>query len=207
MANIMGVEVADPPPFDHSANPLCPTGYTCRYSDALLARYTKFITWNHGHFPTVINTAPFEITGYKNFQSDDPQWGTGPPPELYVGLPLEKTGARSGKTTGTLINTCVGILVYEGGASTLRWMPCQFQASGLNTEDGDSGSPVYSPDVNGNANPLMGIHWGKQADNNILGGTPRATFSHVWYVHRELSDAMGGGWLDVYPGACGLCGY
>lgn len=206
VGNYIGLEVADPAPFDNSANSLCPTGYQCRYSDALLARYTKFVGWNHGHFPTVINSAPFEITGYKIFQSDDAQWGQ-VPPELYAGLSLEKTGRTTGRTTGTLLNTCVGILVYEGGLPTTRWMPCQFQANNLSIGPGDSGSPVYHTNYNGDANPLFGIVWGIQYNNNVVGAPLRTTFSHVWYVHRELSNAIGGGWFDVNPGACGFCGY
>lgn len=122
-------------------------------------------------------------------------------------MTLEKSGARTGKTTGSLTRTCVGIHVYENGMPLLRFLPCQFQSSDLRTEPGDSGSPVYHVNASGNADPLFGLVWGTEHDNDALEGSWVATFSHVRYVHRELADAMGGGWFDVVPGSCGFCGY
>lgn len=208
----IGYEISDPPLFNQSQNASCPSGYLCRFSDAALLRwYTNLgAAWRFGEFPTVGGSAPFNITGYRKVMYTAPPWDPSMA-ALYAGVAIQKLGRTTGRTTGTIKNTCVTVRQYESVSPTLigtnRYMICQFQALNLASGPGDSGAPVYRVDATGDMNPAVGLLWGKSIEGPVVGGPIRTTFSWLPLATAELSAGMGGGWLEfVYP-MWGVPGY
>ena len=210
----IGVEVSDPPFFSNATNSACPTAARCRYSDAALVRWYKdslgASPWRYGEFPTVGSSVPFTISGYRQVLYAAPSWDASMQ-ALYVGLPIEKTGRKTGRTTGTISHTCVTTRVYstmQAGAATDRWLLCQFQATNLGSDGGDSGGPVYKKDGSGHMNPALGLLWGKSYVNNAVANNGiRTTFSWLYLAVAEISTDMGGGWLEYIRPMWGVPGY
>lgn len=165
----IGVEVADPDFLSSSADPQCPSGRQCRYSDAALFAFEPSIFVNHGRvaFPPVGSLTFTEIRTISSL--GDP----------VAGMAVEKIGRTTGRTAGTVQETCVQMIVFQGVVDTGRTLLCQFRAS-YSSAGGDSGSPVVQVWPDGTL-VARGIHWRGN------GG-----FSPINAALRELSGVTGG---------------
>ena len=89
-----------------------------------------------------------------------------------VGNPVNKVGRTTGRTKGSISETCVSIPVADTDITLL----CQSRASYL-SNSGDSGSPVFrvtnSPSTNDVA--LVEIHWGGSGSFSPIGGIQRSS--------------------------------
>ena len=159
----IGVEAYDPPYFHNSQNAACPliegtsTSYDCRYSDALLARYTTAV-YNFGYVARTQSSGT--ASGSTTF--DDP-WLDGvsyiPATQTpYSGQQLNKIGVTTGWTTGTVTNTCFTSGVGGTGNGNIRYL-CQYQV-GAGAFQGDSGSPVVIHAYFGQYAEAVGVLWG-----------------------------------------------
>jgi hypothetical protein len=170
-ANVLGVEVLDPPFF------ACFGGaFLCRFSDAALVKY-------HTNNPIVLGTIyRTEFTGTTGAGSlDIADRGRkffsirGEASFPMGGETLDKVGRTTGWTRGQVFATCVNVLV--GGTNTVRL--CQDLVAGV-AAGGDSGSPVFQPVGNSYGALLYGILWG--------GGTGIFAFSALENIRLELGD-------------------
>ena len=132
-------EVADPAPFSGSG---CPSGKACRWTDAVLVRYTDTSAWI-GKVALAFGSSPFTITGYLTYHEA---------PWYVEGWPaLAKTGRSTGSRWVTsAVNYCYNFYpdsaTYQSAGVTIRsnWaMLCQNSAA-LVSSSGDSGGPVYA---------------------------------------------------------------
>lgn len=102
-----------------------------------------------------------------------------------LGETVDKVGARSGWTRGTVRRTCVD-MPADRSWSKLR---CQTWADYSSTS-GDSGGPVFVPHADGTAT-LLGMNWGVVSDD----GQEYAAFSSVAQIAKDLGS------LQVMPGS------
>jgi hypothetical protein len=175
----LGSEIADPPhnvSYDPYSYSFCPSGNTCRYSDAAVIGYSDHITF----FPATIIQPTYWNGSIKINQAN---------PYFYIrgenaGRPvqyrdMDKVGATTGWTYGQTIRTC-----YHARAANTSFMYlCQAQVQSYTTskivESGDSGSPVFywtgSNDVS-----LYGLLWGKQNNGTIF------LFSPLENIRRDF---------------------
>jgi len=101
-----------------------------------------------------------------------PIWGEAEP---YVGAPLNKVGATTGWTTGTVGRTC-----YDQANGGNRLFVCQTESYDLNADNGDSGSPVF---YLFDGPYYGGLVW---ATEDTLGTT--AIFSSAQQIRQELGS-------------------
>lgn len=92
---------------------------------------------------------------------------------FFAGDVLEKIGANTGWTAGTVTGTCVYHSDDAGGGRMCNGVV----AAGAN--HGDSGSPVFWQDSNGSYH-LMGILWG--GPDAVPGGQNSSEF---WFSRRQ----------------------
>jgi hypothetical protein len=207
MTRPIGTEVSDPPPFDQFTNSACPADLKCRYSDAALIRYDDSVSWRHGKMPKVGTGVPFTIL---DTLVDIVHDAVPPYPDMasvWIGQNVRMIGRSSGDVGGKILNFCVNIRVYEGVQPNGWYLMCQFQAS-FRAKPGDSGAPAFNRTSYGDISPVFGIVWGEQQENNDWTKLVRATFSHHYYVGRELNSTMGGGRFDIRLNQCnhhGVC--
>lgn len=173
----IGTEVEDPPFF---AAP-CFTGFVCRWSDALVARYDRRNPVTLGN---IYRTAFFgEGTSAGSLEVADGQLfhirGEVPFPEM--GEALNKVGRTTGWTRGEVVITCGNFSV--AGAAPPTAMLCQ-DVVAAPSAGGDSGSPVFRQIGDSNHVELYGIMWGGGA----IGGQPVFVFSAMENVRTELGD-------------------
>jgi len=135
----IGIEVYDPPL--SSSLPGCPSGTSCRYSDAALFRYINGAPHTFAgiaktaYFSTGFNTdGSFDQTAtFTNIgEVADSNWIAADLGNIYV----HKIGMRTGWTWGAFSRSCVN--VGSGGGVLL----CQ-QFSYTYANEGDSGSPAF----------------------------------------------------------------
>ena len=171
VGEVIGAEVADPSFFTNSVDPLCPGGRLCRYSDAALFSFGADIGVDHGRtaFPSV---------GSLTFSQIRMITGAGDP---AVGMTVHKIGRTTGRTTGTVQQTCMILTVFDRfGSDTGFRQLCQSVAS-YASAGGDSGAPVVQVWPDGTL-VARGIHW------RGSGG-----FSPINGALRELRSVTGGG--------------
>lgn len=96
------------------------------------------------------------------------------------GMVVHKIGRTTGRTVGTVQQTCVHLTVYINQQDSGRTLLCQYVAS-YSSSGGDSGSPVVEVWPDGSL-IARGIHW------RDGGG-----FSSINEVLRELREVTGGG--------------
>lgn len=168
-ADVIGHEYVDPPLFTDSEDPSCPYGRKCRYSDAALFIHQS-VDYSHGYvaWPPPNSTV---------FSEQKVISGAGDP---IVGLVVHKIGSRSGRTHGTVSETCAPYKQFRNGVDTGRTMLCQNRAD-YHSVEGDSGSPVLQLMSDGTTVD-RGIHWGS-------GGL----FSSPNLWNQEIRFVMGGG--------------
>jgi hypothetical protein len=147
-SNRFAIEVKDPALLTGGA---CPSGYQCRYSDAAVGTYYT-ATGDFGKLarPAARSTS---ASGTTTLDSSTPRITVSSmAPYPYEGETLDKVGAATGWTTGTVTESCVDIVAEPG---ILLW--CQDKV-GAGAWHGDSGSPVFYY-VNGQA-IIVGLLWG-----------------------------------------------
>jgi hypothetical protein len=139
--NEVGVEIADPFYFTGGS---CPPGRRCRFSDSAFVRATTNTSVGTIARPPIVSI---------NWNGVDIFTNTGEVAPL-VGQSVTKVGRTTGRTSGTVQQTCAPYNVADTDITLL----CQSRATYSNAL-GDSGSPVFritsTPIVN-----LGGIHWG-----------------------------------------------
>jgi hypothetical protein len=173
--NRVGIEIADPTYFTGSG---CPAGRRCRRSDS------AFIQVPHPSGPAVtiargtiarpaVNSFTWNGVDIFNITSEG---------SAVVGQAVTKVGRTTGRTAGTVSQTCVNTNV---SGSTITQL-CQTFANYGNA-GGDSGSPVFRittlPSV-----VLVGINWG--------GNGTISVFSPISQIQQEL------GALNTCAGSC-----
>jgi hypothetical protein len=173
--NRVGIEIADPTYFSGSG---CPAGRVCRRSDS------SFIQVPHPSGPTVtiargtiarpaINSFTWNGVDIFNITSEG---------SALVGQAVTKVGRTTGRTAGTVQQTCVNTNVSGTNITQL----CQTIATYANA-GGDSGSPVFRITTLPNV-VLVGINWG--------GNGTISVFSPISQIQQEL------GALNTCAGSC-----
>ena len=173
--NRVGIEIADP---TYVGGAGCPAGRVCRRSDS------SFIQVPHPSGPAVttargtiarpaVNSFTWNGVDVFNITSE----GT-----AVVGQAVTKVGRTTGRTAGTVSQTCVNTNVSGTNITQI----CQTFANYGNA-GGDSGSPVFRittlPSV-----VLVGINWG--------GNGTISVFSPITQIQQEL------GALNTCAGSC-----
>lgn len=174
--NRVGIEIADPTYVGGGAG--CPAGRVCRRSDS------SFIQVPHPSGPAVtiargtiarpaVNSFTWNGVDIFNITSEG---------SALVGQAVTKVGRTTGRTAGTVSQTCVNTNVSGTNITQL----CQTFANYGNA-GGDSGSPVFRitalPSV-----VLVGINWG--------GNGTISVFSPISQIQQEL------GALNTCAGSC-----
>jgi hypothetical protein len=173
--NRVGIEIADPTYFTGSG---CPAGRRCRRSDS------SFIQVPHPSGPSVttargtiarpaVNSINWNGVDIFNITSEG---------SAVVGQSVTKVGRTTGRTAGTVSQTCVNTNV---SGSTITQL-CQTFANYGNA-GGDSGSPVFRITTLPNV-VLVGINWG--------GNGTISVFSPITQIQQEL------GALNTCGGSC-----
>lgn len=181
-ANRFGTEVQDPP--FTSGLWGCPSGKTCRYSDAALVEITNTtMTWDHGGISRTLGGPQGLPTIYatRDIDQANPRIGiAGRMSDLFVGDVLEKVGRTTGWTSGVVTSTCQHITF---GPSDPHYRLCSGVVS-AGAGRGDSGSPVFWRGSNGQYF-LAGLLYGGIPNlDNIAGDN--YWFSNWYYVDYEL---------------------
>jgi hypothetical protein len=166
LANPIGVEISDPPFNNNASDSACPSASNiCRRSDAAL-----FVLDDNSSatstFNGVATASGLTLTGTTFYAGK--QQGFAPNQRVA------KIGRTTGQTSGTVTNTCVNVSISG------RVMVCQMYAT-YASSGGDSGSPVWYTDLNGNR-WIMGIHWGR---DNLQ---DRAIFSLWLDAYSEIAN-------------------
>jgi hypothetical protein len=145
--NRIAQEIADPTYFTGGS---CPAGRRCRFSDTSFARVP------HPSGPavtTALGTIARPPVGSFTWNGVDIFRITAEAAPV-VGQSVTKVGRTTGRTSGTIQQTCANFNVANSTITQL----CQSRAS-FTSAGGDSGSPVFRitslPNVT-----LVGIHWG-----------------------------------------------
>jgi hypothetical protein len=173
--NRVGIEIADPTYFTGAG---CPAGRRCRRSDS------SFIQVPHPSGPAVttargtiarpaVNSFTWNGVDIFNITSEG---------SALVGQAVTKVGRTTGRTAGTVSQTCVNTNV---SGSTITQL-CQTFANYGNA-GGDSGSPVFRITTLPNV-VLVGINWG--------GNGTISVFSPISQIQQEL------GALNTCAGSC-----
>jgi hypothetical protein len=145
--NRIGQEIADPTYFTGGS---CPAGRRCRFSDSSFARVP------HPSGPSVttaLGTIARPAVGSFTWNGVDTFTITAEAAPV-VGQAVTKVGRTTGRTTGTIQQTCAN---FNVSGSTITQL-CQSRAS-YTSAGGDSGSPVFRITTLPNV-ALVGIHWG-----------------------------------------------
>ena len=191
-AELVGKEFLDPPGF--TGGP-CPSGQTCRWSEAAFVRYNTGVNWEKGviakttAITTSISSPTLTVSALTPPPPPLPPLGFGPgrfgivsAPTLpyLVGLQLNKVGRTTGWTQGSIQSTCVDVCFSDDNVPN-RVLLCQYWV-GHPTNDmvdgGDSGSPVFRiTDAALNKVELYGSLWGRSANYKSfifspIGGVP-----------------------------------
>jgi hypothetical protein len=152
-------------------------GFRCRFSDALLARYTDN---DFSDFGTIARTTFFrQRVGSLKINNNNPRWTVvtefGFP---FLGETAHKVGRTTGHTAGPVVFTCVD----TGVSGTDIVLICQdfvlAQVFG-----GDSGSPVFEL-VGPDEVALVGVLWG----GTTIDGAPAFIFSSMEQIEVELGE-------------------
>jgi hypothetical protein len=174
--NRVGIEIADPIYVSGGAG--CPAGRVCRRSDS------SFIQVPHPSGPAVTTargTIARPAVGSFTWNGVD-IFNITSEGSAVVGQAVTKVGRTTGRTAGTVSQTCVNTNVANTNITQL----CQTFANYGNA-GGDSGSPVFRittlPSV-----VLVGINWG--------GNGTISVFSPISQIQQEL------GALNTCAGSC-----
>lgn len=150
--NRIGVEAADPAYFIGGA---CPPTYRCRYSDASFFRKDAAVTSSRGRIARPVVGSYFWNTANLYQVSVEANYGV-------VGRTVYKVGRTTGRTQGSISDTCVD---YKFESLKVILL-CQ-EKTNLKSLGGDSGSAVFRITNSPNPNDvtLYGLMWGGPTDN------------------------------------------
>lgn len=165
-ANRVGTEVSDPPFVDIPF--VCPSGRTCRLSDAARVRYDTAVSVSFGRLMRTSgpNNGSIDIVGSFTIINE----GSIP----LAGIPVSKMGRTTGWTRGPLKRTCTSV----NKSGTNLTLICQSSVS-ADRAGGDSGAPIFL-DLSRNRAILLGIHWG--------GNSEEAFFSTIGGIEADLGS-------------------
>ncbi|HEU0300365.1 MAG TPA: hypothetical protein VFR37_12940 [Longimicrobium sp.] len=154
----IGTELYDPAP---QQSVVCPSGATCRRSDALFVLYNAAIRYTASGYNTMFSTIWWqdprtEIDGY--YVVGGPIYST------PVGETLEKIGPETGWTWGAVTGTCIDEWSGYNQGTTPIWVLCS-TATSIYSRHGDSGSPIFK--WYGYDDPVAwaGLLWGGPGNN------------------------------------------
>jgi len=173
--NRIGREFKDPRYGGAGGNCVFYPGFRCRFSDALLARYTNT---NFSDFGTIARTTfARQRVGSLRIDDANPRWTVvGEFGFPFLNEIAHKVGRTSGHTFGPVIITCADTGVSETDIVLI----CQdFVLAGV--FGGDSGSPVFEQ-VGDDEIVLVGVLWG----GGTLAGAPIFVFSAMEQIELEL---------------------
>jgi hypothetical protein len=165
----VGQEYLDPAGFTEATDSLCPTNYSCRYSDAALIRYDSNIDFQHARvaWPNINDTL---------FSQKKVVWASGDP---IVGVAVNKIGRTTGRTTGEVTATCT----WRTASATKGYL-CQFEADYASL-GGDSGSPIVQQWFSTDSLLARGIHVGRVIE-------PSGDTIRIFTPFSGWSDELGG---------------
>jgi hypothetical protein len=170
----IGTEIADPV---HFADPPCPPGRRCRWSDSAFAKYDNPKLGTLGKIARPASNA--SEVGTLNLSSGTARFTVaGRIGSPLAGAFVHKVGRTTGWTYGTVLSTCVDI--NFGPELTLL---CQSYAR-IGSNSGDSGSPVFFRNGAGAKIKLAGILWGRVFDSQ--GNPLAAIFSPLANIELDL---------------------
>ncbi len=138
---------------------VCPSGSSCRYSDAAFVT----ITTSDPSSPNIMLTTGFGSTTIAPRPGDHAPFRG--PESVIVGDWTNKTGRTSGWGAGFVTDTCVA--TAQSGTSNV--MLCQTFAN-YTSQPGDSGSPVWRGPWSHlqNGMTLLGINWGGSGVSGVF---------------------------------------
>jgi hypothetical protein len=176
-ADSVGIEWADPDLIPYGDTCHDPDG--CRMSDAAFIGYESPSLARIGYIVRTLRLRSLtQGPLYSWFLLNVPPQG-----QLVVGDTVNKVGATTGWTQGTITQTCVTVVWNDPD------LLCQAAAM-YGSDAGDSGSPVFAWNgLNPSYVDLWGIHWGQDTV------TDERFFSYWMRVEIELGSVVG--WLDV----------
>lgn len=170
----IGTEVFDPPFFTGAG---CFPGSVCRYSDAALARYED---------PAIpCEFGAIARTPLNSIVLDNPARWKIVAKQLapLVGQLVAKQGRTTGRTEGTVTQTCVDTGV--SGTNIVRLCQAFVQAGGaVIVQPGDSGSPVFLRRVETSVASLVGILWGGNGPGTLF------VFSPVENIEKDFGRPL-----------------
>jgi hypothetical protein len=162
----IGVETVDPFYFNHSANPDCPSGRVCRFSDVAFFSLDETVMAKRG----VIAAWSWPYGSYPE------QKVVGIVPITLCGETLLKMGKTTGRTGGEVTRTCADLDSTSSNVTLL----CQ-DIIDHGSEEGNSGSPVYS------FSPTNQVKFHGLA---ALGNVAQTAFSPVSAIAEELGGSF-----------------
>lgn len=163
-SNPIGTELYDPAP---QQSIVCPSGATCRRSDALFVLYDAGIRYSASGYNTMFSTVWWqeprtEIDGYYAI--------SGPVYSTPYGEALDKIGPETGWRWGSVTGTCIDEFTGYHQGTTPIWILCS-TATSIHSRPGDSGSIVFK--WYGYDYPVA---WA-----GLLWGGPGSNFDESWH--------------------------
>lgn len=187
----IGVEALDIALSDTNANPRCPAGRLCRFSDAAFADYDQDTLGIMGRVmrpSTVCTMAGTSCPLTVARSTDDIRMVYGIS-GLIAGDLVDKVGRSSGWTRGAITNTCADIKVFDTDAAgndvdTMITFLCQYIVN-TTSLSGDSGSPVFQFSSSTGNGMFAGLLWGGSGDPMTA---TTMIFSPITGINQELGS-------------------
>jgi hypothetical protein len=166
-SELIGSETVDPGYFRNSS---CPRGWRCRHSDSNFNTAAANVNFSLGRIArtTGVNNGSLELMGEFAITGE----GT-----AALNSTVGKVGRSTGWTQGTLTRTCVNTAV----SGTAKLLLCQnfVESASQIVVGGDSGSPVFRLNSDGNVT-LLGNLWGGNGAGTLF------VYSPIANIEREL---------------------
>ena len=198
---LIGDEVVDPAFYSQATNPWagiwnCPTGRTCRMSDAAAYQFNNAGSAANGTMARTVGPPTYQTANSISIDGSTPTFTLShyyhcymwPPAtcvtdnmyyDLAPGDTVYKIGSATGWTYGTITGTCMDEPMFDGGVDLLKTLFCQTEVSSR-VSGGDSGSPVFVL-LNGNVH-AAGMLWGG------AGSPPNQVYSFSAWAGIDLAD-------------------
>ncbi len=160
----------------------CKVGFSCRGADANLISQGPYgsVTWHQHEIAWRPNLNTVQAVDDPFYTNVDP---LAPRTIAAVNYPSQgetvyKSGASTGRTSGSVVQTCITII-----KDLNNLLECQNRANYFRHK-GDSGAPVYASAAAGLPNVnLKGLHWGA----DLLGG---AIFSSMQMIDQDFGSSL-----------------
>jgi hypothetical protein len=147
----VGNEVADPPTFP------CTWAPNCRYSDAAVVRVIPGEPQFFFGIARTLGIGSIVVAPQPRFHVVSKQMVT------PVGTEVHKMGMGTGWTRGIVQHSCVIMAVAPPGTVLLCQHLADYPSGG-----GDSGAPVFFPNVPASTADLHGLHWGQSGNLSVF---------------------------------------